>query len=74
MAFITPATGQAITFGKVNKAFTNNYPNTGGNAPSGGKNIKLSAVLGTFVSISTGTQIRFSQQLGGRPTPYDYDT
>ena len=74
MAFVTPATGQQITFGKVNKAFSNFAPGAAGNAPTGGQNIKLSAVLGVYISQTPGTQIRFSEQLGGKSTPYDYDT
>jgi len=78
MAFFVPASGAQISFGKVNKAFTNNAPGSAGNAPSGGQNIKLSAVLGAnpvyTVSQSTGTEIKFSLTFGGKPTPYDYDT
>jgi len=76
MAFIIPASGAQISLGKVNQAFTNNLPGSLGNAPTGGQNIKLSAVLGanpTYgISQSTGTQIKFSLTFGGKPTPYDY--
>lgn len=76
MAFVTPASGAEISFGKVNQAFTNNLPGTGGNAPSGGKNIKLSSVLGANpaygIGQTPGTEIKFSQTFGGKPTPYNY--
>jgi len=76
MAFVTPASGNEISFGKVNQAFTNNLPGSTGNAPSGGQNIKLSAVLGanpTYgINQNTGTQISFSLQFGNLPTPYNY--
>ena len=72
-----PATGSAISFGRVNKVFTDNNPGAAGNAPSGGQNIKLSAVLGnnaiyhpTDSTIPTGTQIRFSQTFWGKIGPY----
>jgi hypothetical protein len=74
MALLTPATGAQISFGKVNKAFTNFAPGAAGNAPSGGQNIKLSSVLGTYVSLATGTQLSLSLGLGGKSTPFDYDT
>ena len=71
-----PATGAAISFGKVNQAYTNLTPGSTGNAPSGGQNIKLSAVLGanaTYgVNQTAGTQISFSATFGGRTTPYAY--
>lgn len=69
-----PATGSAISFGQVNKGFTNNTPGSAGNAPSGGQNIKLSAVLGnnaTYgINQTAGTQISFSSTFGGKTTPY----
>ena len=72
-----PGTGSAISFGQVNRVFTNNTPGAAGNAPSGGQNIKLSAVLGanatyhpTDSTISAGTQIRFSQTFAGKVGPY----
>jgi len=65
-----PATGSQISFGQVNRVFTGNTPGAAGNAPSGGQNIKLSAVLGnngTYgVGQAVGTQIRFSATFGGR--------
>jgi hypothetical protein len=71
-----PATGNAISFGKVNQAFTNLSPGSAGNAPSGGQNIKLSAVLGnnaTYgINQTAGTQISFSATFGGKTTPFNY--
>jgi hypothetical protein len=79
VAFITPVTGAEISFGKVNQAFAppgNRTPGSPGNAPAGGQNIKLSAVLGANpiygIGQTAGTQIKFSQTFGGRPTPYPY--
>lgn len=69
-----PASGQKISFGKVNKAYTNFDPGSPGNAPAGGRNVKLSAVLGSNLSISTGTTISFSASFGGEITDYDYPT
>jgi len=69
---LTPATGSAITFGKVNQAYTNNAPGAAGNAPTGGQNIKLSQVLAANIGQSAGTQISFSVALGGKTTPFNY--
>ena len=70
-----PGTGFQLSFGGVNKAYTNNTPGSAGNAPAGGQNIRLSAVLGSNptygINQSTGTQISFSITFGGRITPYD---
>jgi hypothetical protein len=69
-----PATGSAISFGRVNKVFTDNNPGAAGNAPSGGQNIRLSAVLGNNlaygVNQAVGTQISLSQTFGGRTGPF----
>ena len=69
-----PATGSQISFGPVNRAFTNQTPGAAGNAPSGGQNIKLSTVLGnnaTYgISQTVGTAIKFSQTFGGKIGPY----
>ena len=69
-----PASGSQISFGQVNRVFTNNTPGAAGNAPSGGQNIKLSAVLGSHptytIGQSTGTQIRFSLTFGNKSGPY----
>ena len=74
-----PATGSAISFGQVNQAFAppgGVTPGSAGNAPSGGQNIKLSAILGnnaTYgINQAAGTQIRFSQTFSGKVTPYSY--
>jgi len=71
---VLPATGSAISFGQVNRAFTNQTPGATGNAPAGGQNIKLSAVLGnnaTYgISQVAGTQIKFAATFGGKTTPY----
>lgn len=75
---ILPGTGSAISMGKVNQAFSNYPPGTGGNAngttsTGGGKNIKLSEVLGAnYAGVSTGTVIRFSSTFGGKTTPFEY--
>lgn len=71
-----PATGSAISFGRVNQAYTNLAPGSAGNAPAGGQNIKLSAVLGanaTYgINQAAGTQIRFASTFGGKSYPYTY--
>lgn len=78
---ILPATGSAISMGKVHRAYTNIVPGTAGNAnltgTGGGQNIKLSAILGTGSAFGSqaapaGTQIRFSFTFGGDTTPYGY--
>ena len=65
-----PATGSQISFGRVNKVFTNNDPGAAGNAPSGGQNIKLSAILGNNAAYgignAVGTPIKFYQTFGGK--------
>jgi hypothetical protein len=74
MATTLPATGSAISFGQVNRVFTNQTPGAAGNAPAGGQNIKLSAVLGNNATYgigqTAGTAIRFSQTFGGKTGPY----
>jgi hypothetical protein len=69
-----PGTGSQISFGQVNRVFTGNTPGAAGNAPSGGQNIKLSAVLGNNVAYgilrAVGTEIKFSQTFGGKVGPY----
>ena len=70
---LIPATGSAITFGRVNRAYNNNAPGAAGNAPAGGSNIRLSATLGANYGVSAaGTQISLSSTFGGRTTPYIY--
>jgi hypothetical protein len=69
-----PATGSQISFGQVNRVFTNQTPGAAGNAPAGGQNIRLSAVLGNNAAYNigqaVGTQIRFSQTFGGKTGPF----
>lgn len=69
-----PATGSAISFGQINRAYTNQTPGAAGDAPAGGQNIKLSRVLGNdpiySISQTTGTTISVSQTFGGKTTPY----
>ena len=69
-----PATASAISFGQVNKVFTDNNPGSAGNAPSGGQNIKLSAILGNNgaygLGQAIGTEIKFSQTFGGKTGSY----
>lgn len=83
MATTLPATGAQISFGRVHNAYTNNPPTqftqagrAGGNAPTGGFNIKLSSVLGANaaygINQTAGTQISFSAKFGGKPYPYTY--
>jgi hypothetical protein len=71
---ITAATGSAISFGRVNKVFTNNDPGAAGNAPAGGQNIRLSSVLGANSTYGTpqaaGTQISFALRFWGQSGPY----
>lgn len=77
-----PATGSAISFGRVHNAYTNNPPGATtagvavGNAPTGGFNIRLSSVLGANaaygINQAAGTQIRFANTFGGRSYPYTY--
>jgi hypothetical protein len=61
-----PATGSAISFGRVQAAYTNgSYPR------SAGENVALGAVLNTYISRGI-TETRFSQVFGGRTTPQNY--
>jgi hypothetical protein len=77
MAGNLPATGSALSFGRVNQAYTTYAPGAGGNAPSGGQNIRLSATLGASAtygspSKTAGTQISFALHFSGRYYPYTY--
>lgn len=66
MASVLPATGNAITMGRVYTAYTNA-------APTAGTNIKLSATLGAnYGGKVAGTQISFSSTFGGKTAPYTY--
>ena len=69
-----PASGSQISFGQVNRVFTNNTPGAAGDAPAGGQNIKLSEVLGSrpvyTIGQATGTQISLSLTFGNKTGPY----
>lgn len=70
---VLPATGSAISMGRVQHAYNNVAVGTGGNAPTGTQNVKLSAVLGVnYGGKTAGTQISFSATFGGKTTPYTY--
>jgi hypothetical protein len=77
VSFTLPVSGTEISFGKVNQAYAppgNRTPGSPGDAPAGGRNIKLSAVLGANpiygIGQTAGTQIKFSKTFGGRTTVY----
>lgn len=66
MASVLPATGSAITMGRVYTAYTNT-------TPTAGTAVKLSATLGnSYGGRVTGTQISFSSTFGGKTAPYTY--
>lgn len=71
-----PTSGSELSFGRVNRAYTNYTPGAAGNAPTGGQNIALSSILGNRsnygINQTVGTQIRFSQTFGGRSYPFTY--
>jgi hypothetical protein len=69
-----PATGAAISMGKVQQAYNNVTAGTGADAPTGSRNVKLSAVLGVnYGGKALGAQISFSNTFGGKTgTPYGY--
>lgn len=68
-----PGTGQQISMGKVQKAYNNVAPGTGGNAIAGSQNVRLSASLGAnYGGKSAGAAISFSSTFGGLITPYSY--
>jgi len=62
---LLPATGSAITMGRVKAAYTNV-------AAGAGQNITLSAMLGPYKGKTAGTAISFSSTFGGATTPYAY--
>lgn len=66
MPGIIPYTGTAIAMGKVYAAFA------GGPYPPTTPNISMSGVLGSFISVSTGTQTSLSGTFGDRITPNPY--
>ena len=63
---ILPATGAAITMGRVYTSYSNI-------TPTAGANIRLSATLGAnYGGKGAGTTISFSSTFGGKTTPYTY--
>lgn len=85
MPGVLPATGSMIAMGRVNRAFTDWIPGTGGDADGGispfsggGKNIKLSATLGSYpavyggVNTGAGNKISLSASFAGKSYPYTY--
>jgi hypothetical protein len=60
---ILPATGSAITMGRVRKGHANI-------AAASGQNISLRGTLGGHIGISTGA-VSLSSRFGGRTTPYN---
>jgi hypothetical protein len=64
MSLVLPATGSAISFGRVRKAYT-------GSLPSAGANLNLRGTLATsHLGISSGA-VGLSATFGSRYTPYD---
>ena len=78
MAGTLGSTGSEMSFGRINRAFTNNLPGAAGNAPAGGQNIRLSAVLGSNpgtyngVNYGVGVQISLTIAFGGKTYPFTY--
>lgn len=70
---VLPATGSAISMGKVQQAYNNVTAGTGASATAGSTNVKLSASLGaSYGGKVAGAQISFSATFGGKTTPYTY--
>jgi len=70
---VLPATGSAISMGKVQAAYNNVPAGTGGSAIAGSQNVRLSASLGAnYGGKVAGTQISFSATFGGRTAPFTY--
>lgn len=62
-----PATGSAISFGRVRSAYDNAaYPRTAG------ANISLGGVLNPLIGRGTTVQTSFSSVFGGIDTPFNY--
>jgi hypothetical protein len=59
---ILPATGTAITMGRVKKGY-------GNTAPGAGQNIAMRGTLAAYVGVSTGAH-SLGSLFGGRVTPY----
>lgn len=65
MPSVLPATGSAISFGRVYTAYTNASPS--------GASVRLSATLGaSYGGKVAGAQISFSSTFGGKTAPYTY--
>jgi hypothetical protein len=60
---ILPATGSAMTMGRVRKGYSNV-------AASAGANISLRGTLGGYLGISSGA-FNLSSSFGGRTTPHN---
>jgi hypothetical protein len=70
---VLPATGSAISMGRVQQAYNNVTAGTGASATAGSTNVRLSASLGvTYGGKSPGAPISFSSTFGGKTTPYTY--
>lgn len=70
---ILPATGSAISMGRVQQSYNNVTRGTGSSAIAGSTNVRLSASLGVnYGGKSLGAVIAFSSTFGGRTTPYSY--
>lgn len=66
MPSVLPATGSAITMGRVYTAYTNT-------TPTAGTNVRLSATLGaSYGGKVAGAQISFSSTFGGKTAPFTY--
>ncbi len=66
MPSVLPATGSAITMGRVYTAYTNA-------TPTAGTNVRLSATLGaSYGGKVAGAQISFSSTFGGKTAPFTY--
>lgn len=62
-----PATGSAMSFGRVQAAYTDGaYPRTAG------ENIRLGATLNAHIGRSATAQTSFTSVFGGRTTPQNY--
>jgi hypothetical protein len=59
---ILPATGTAITMGRVKKGHSNV-------APGAGQNIAMRGTLASYIGVSSGAH-SLGQLFGGRVTPY----
>jgi hypothetical protein len=70
---ILPATGTAISIGRVQKSYNNVAVGTGGNATAGSQNVRLNASLGvTYGGKAAGAVTAFSSTFGGKTTPFTY--